>query len=63
MYLDDGVSRDNAPTNLPQYKHREQPDIHNPDDADSANEAKSKYREVKISQVPMPYDYPHPSAN
>ncbi|KAI9657188.1 MAG: hypothetical protein M1821_003355 [Bathelium mastoideum] len=50
MYLDDGVSRDSAPANLPQYKYRDQPDVHNPSDADSANEAKSNYREVKISQ-------------
>ncbi|KAF7546076.1 hypothetical protein G7Z17_g8689 [Cylindrodendrum hubeiense] len=44
MYLDDGVSRDSAPAYLPQYKHR-----HAGHDDDSA-EAKSKFREVKITQ-------------
>jgi len=51
MYLDDGVSRDSAPANLPQYKYRAQADVHDPSLAADANEAKSKYREVKIEQV------------
>ncbi|KAI9698852.1 MAG: hypothetical protein M1820_007359 [Bogoriella megaspora] len=50
MYLDDGVSRDSAPADLPQYKYREQPDVHHTNKVDNANEAKSKYREVKITQ-------------
>lgn len=48
MYLDDGVSRDSAPSYLPQYKYREEPDVPN---SQMAAEAQSKYREVKISQV------------
>jgi hypothetical protein len=44
MYLDDGVSRDSAPDYLPQYKY-----CHS--NEDDPKEAKSKFREVKISQV------------
>ena len=58
MYLDDGVSRDSAPANLPQYKYREQADIHDPNSVTDPNEAKSKYREVKIEQVGPSFPLP-----
>ncbi|KAI1029481.1 hypothetical protein LB504_010760 [Fusarium proliferatum] len=41
MYLDDGVSRDSAPIDLPQHKHK---------DASLYAKAKGFYREVKITQ-------------
>ncbi|CAM1508904.1 Fc.00g026430.m01.CDS01 [Cosmosporella sp. VM-42] len=44
MYLDDGVSRDSAPSDLPQYKYS------SATDDNDTQEAKSKFREVKISQ-------------
>ena len=47
MYLDDGVSRDSAPADLPQYKYAHR---HDGEGADG-QEAQSKFREVKISQV------------
>ena len=43
MYLDDGVSRDSAPSYLPQFQSRTST-VDNRD-------AHSKYREVKITQV------------
>ncbi|KAF4996639.1 hypothetical protein FGRMN_4385 [Fusarium graminum] len=48
MYLDDGVSKDSAPPNLPQYKYQDTA-------TDTATTAKSKkakgyYREVKMTQ-------------
>jgi hypothetical protein len=42
MYLDDGVSRDSAPIELPQHKYK---------DAAKYAKAKGIYREVKITQV------------
>lgn len=42
MYLDDGVSRDSAPIDLPQHKYK---------DASLYAKAKGFYREVKITQV------------
>lgn len=41
MYLDDGVSRDSAPIDLPQHKYK---------DASLYAKAKGFYREVKITQ-------------
>ncbi|KAJ3536576.1 hypothetical protein NM208_g6658 [Fusarium decemcellulare] len=52
MYLDNGVSRDSAPSHLPQYKHCK--DHHK----DGSEEAKSMYRQVKITQ-----DYQNKKAN
>ena len=42
MFLDDGVSRSSAPSQLPQYANSADPD--KPD-------AKDEYREVRIEQV------------
>lgn len=42
MYLDDGVSRDSAPIDLPQHKYK---------DAAQYTKAKGFYREVKFTQV------------
>ena len=42
MFLDDGVSRSSAPSDLPQYTNSADPD--DPD-------AKDEYREVRIEQV------------
>ncbi|KAF5004990.1 hypothetical protein FDECE_8515 [Fusarium decemcellulare] len=52
MYLDDGVSRDSAPSHLPQYKYCKD---HHKDDSEGA---KSMYRQVKITQ-----DYQNKKAN
>ncbi|KAJ4029621.1 hypothetical protein NW761_013770 [Fusarium oxysporum] len=41
MYLDDGVSKDSAPNNLPQYKYQ---------DPAKSKKAKGFYREVKMTQ-------------
>lgn len=45
MYLDDGVSKDSAPYNLPQYKYQ---------DPSKAKKAKGYYKEVKMTQVCIP---------
>lgn len=53
MYLDDGVSRDSAPKDLPQYKYSHKLDVQDieGETATQENEAKSKYREVHITQT------------
>ena len=42
MYLDDGVSKDSAPSNLPQYKYQ---------DPSKSKKVKGYYKELKMSQV------------
>lgn len=44
MYLDDGVSRDSAPADLPQHRYSRAA-------TSTTSEAKSYFREVKIHQV------------
>ncbi|KAF5228687.1 hypothetical protein FAUST_10917 [Fusarium austroamericanum] len=42
MYLDDGVSKDSAPSNLPQYKYQ---------DPSKSKKVKGYYKELKMSQA------------
>ena len=47
MFLDDGVSRSSAPTDLPQHQNTGSPPDANPD-------AKGEYQEVRVDQVGHP---------
>lgn len=49
MYLDDGVSRDSAPLDLPQYKYANKDEEW--EDTEHKSEAQGVYRQVNFVQV------------